>query len=76
MLRSLRRCCDVLQPQLRAFSGIPIIDVASLVDPTASVDAKQRTGEDLHEACQHVGFFYVRSHGAGPGCDLLANASL
>jgi len=44
-------------------SGIPIIDISSLVDGSASADAKATTVAAIGQACRDVGFFYITDTG-------------
>jgi isopenicillin N synthase-like dioxygenase len=43
-----------------AFSEIPVIDLAPLIQRTA---AMSHTVDELAKACTEVGFFYIRNHG-------------
>jgi isopenicillin N synthase-like dioxygenase len=42
-----------------AFSEIPVIDIASLVDGSD----KESVSREIGKACEEVGFFYVKNHG-------------
>lgn len=45
---------------LSEFSHVPVIDVASLVKPTAE---RRQVAEQIGAACRECGFFYVVGHG-------------
>mmetsp|Transcript_49510 Transcript_49510/g.92259 ORF Transcript_49510/g.92259 Transcript_49510/m.92259 type:complete len:375 (-) Transcript_49510:74-1198(-) len=47
----------------RAFTSLPIISIAALRNPSASLEERQAVGSALHDACRDVGFFYVSEHG-------------
>jgi isopenicillin N synthase-like dioxygenase len=44
-------------------ASLPVIDVASLVDVSASLEDRRAVGRELDAAAQRFGFFYARSHG-------------
>jgi polar amino acid transport system ATP-binding protein len=46
-----------------ADTPLPCIDVASLVDPRAGVEARRRTAAALVDAAERFGFFYAANHG-------------
>jgi hypothetical protein len=48
---------------IRTFTDIPVVDVAALVDTSASTKAKEHVGQQLHRACSEAGFFYIENHG-------------
>lgn len=50
---------DHLASRQTAFSEIPIIDIAGLVDGTDV----QGAAEEIGQSCEEVGFFYVKNHG-------------
>jgi non-haem dioxygenase in morphine synthesis N-terminal len=47
----------------RSFTSLPIIDIGPLVNPNGSESERLSVGKQLHEACENVGFFYVKNHG-------------
>ena len=55
--------CKSARP-FSAFTDIPIVDIAPLVDKDAPGEEQQAAGKKLHDACVAVGFFYVTNHGA------------
>jgi len=46
-----------------AFTKIPIIDVAPLLDPRAARENRNTIARQIGRACENVGFFYVCNHG-------------
>lgn len=55
----------VLQAPLRDAlpSEMPIIDVADLVDPSSTLEARQAVAARIREAATNTGFFYIVNHG-------------
>jgi isopenicillin N synthase-like dioxygenase len=49
-----------------SFSRIPVVDIAALVDPASTLEARRAVGSELNQACRDVGFFYVVGHGCPP----------
>ena len=45
------------------FQEIPIIDVGPLIDNVRLPGARRKVAEQIRNACQSVGFFYIRNHG-------------
>jgi isopenicillin N synthase-like dioxygenase len=62
VLRHINTAKSALQ-HIRTFTDIPVVDVAALVDNSASSKAKEHVGQQLHLACCKVGFFYIQNHG-------------
>lgn len=44
-------------------TGLPIIDIASYLDPSSSPAARQTTAQAINAACTTYGFFYLTGHG-------------
>ncbi|KAG7667303.1 hypothetical protein Ndes2526B_g04190 [Nannochloris sp. 'desiccata'] len=43
------------------FKELPIIDIAPLIAPNSTLGERAKVGNELHEACKRVGFFYIRN---------------
>ena len=46
-----------------AGGGVPVIDVARLVDPAASEEDRREVAKAIGAACEDVGFFVIKNHG-------------
>lgn len=44
-------------------SGLPIINIASYLDPSSSPGARRETAQAINAACTNYGFFYLTGHG-------------
>ena len=44
-------------------NSLPIIDISSFLDPTATADARRQTTTSINSACEEFGFFYLTGHG-------------
>lgn len=44
-------------------ASLPVIDIASLVNPQASGAARSEAAEAIGRACRGHGFFYISQHG-------------
>lgn len=65
MLSRLERGVQAASRHLRthvSFCDIPIVDVGPLVQAGSSLEDRHAVGKLLHQACQSVGFFYVKNH--------------
>ncbi|KAF8073234.1 2-oxoglutarate-dependent dioxygenase [Scenedesmus sp. PABB004] len=49
----------------RSFTRLPVIDMSPLLEPTDTQDAAAVSSvvAQLHDACRHVGFFFIVGHG-------------
>ncbi len=56
--------CGAMGARLLPFTAIPVIDIGALSggDRAATV----RVSQEIGEACQTVGFFYIKNHGIPP----------
>lgn len=55
---------DVTRAQAVDIAEIPLIDFAPFLDGNAG--HKQAVADQIAEACQRIGFFYLRNHGVDP----------
>lgn len=46
--------------------ALPLVDVAPLLDPEATDDARRRVGREIDAACRDTGFLLVTGHGVDP----------
>lgn len=46
-------------------TGLPVIDVAPLLDPAAGADRVEQVAREIDAACRSLGFFLITGHGIG-----------
>ena len=49
-----------------AAASVPTIDIAPLLDPTASEESRDAVAARIGEACEHFGFLQIVGHGIDP----------
>ena len=45
---------------------VPVIDIASLLDPSSTTDATAAVATEIDRACRQIGFFGIVGHGVDP----------